>query len=297
MLALQKKAALILSFFVVGLFFLLPIEVYAQKPLVPCGLNANLSDQCQLCDLVKLVQNVIDFIILYLAAPFATLLIAWAGIKLMVFADNESERTKARQLLWDILIGFLVILLAWTIVIVIMNALVKDSKAEDSSWFRIECTARITPPMGLDQVKPGLVVITPEGAREFYTQIQAQERLNGKAAIKSGVILQGISPLAINEVIYAKEICPSCSLIVTSGLDGTHSTTGTFSSHANGYKVDLRYDATLAKIVQSGTQFEANGVRSDGALLYKNKSTGAMWALEDLGTKNAHFDIQAPKGS
>ncbi len=108
--------------------------------LVPCGRSDSLSDQCQFCHLIELIQRVINFIIVFLAAPIATLLIAFAGIKLVTQADNESSRTEAKQLLKDILVGFLWILLAWSAVIAVLNILVKDKpQGAESNWFKIKC--------------------------------------------------------------------------------------------------------------------------------------------------------------
>jgi hypothetical protein len=119
---------------------LFPNFSYAQSPLVPCGLSSNLSDQCQFCHLTELIQNVIRFIILYLAAPVATLLFAWAGMNLMIHADSEGERGKAKQLLKDIIIGFLWILFAWTVVNIILSTLVDKSQIASGSWFKIQCS-------------------------------------------------------------------------------------------------------------------------------------------------------------
>ncbi|MEK7567472.1 MAG: pilin [Patescibacteria group bacterium] len=126
-----------------SLFLLLilvtPFFASAQS-LVPCGLTDKLPNQCEFCDLIELIQRVINFIIVKLAAPVATLLIAFAGIKLIVKADNETSRTEAKQLLKDILVGFLWILLAWSVILAVLNVLVKNSPQDPSSnWFKLKC--------------------------------------------------------------------------------------------------------------------------------------------------------------
>ncbi len=118
----------------------------AQTSLVPCGLTdpvtGKLTSQCQFCHLIELIQRVINFIVVQLAAPVATLLFAWAGIRLVTQAGNEEARKQAKQLLKDVLIGFLWVLLAWSAVIAVLNILVKTSDmptGAENRWFKIQC--------------------------------------------------------------------------------------------------------------------------------------------------------------
>lgn len=127
-------------FFLIPVVFLLVPAVSEAQGLVPCGLTANLFDQCQLCDVITLITNIIKFLIIDVAAPVATLLIAWAGIKLIVFGDSDGERTEAKQLLKDVIVGFMIVLFAWTVVQMILAALVNPK--EGGAWFKIQCTGR-----------------------------------------------------------------------------------------------------------------------------------------------------------
>ncbi|MDO8492508.1 MAG: pilin [bacterium] len=248
----KKEDAAVLSLLILYLLVFLPSHfVFAQNPLVPCGITF----QCQLCDLVVLVQNVINFIILYLAAPVATLLIAWAGIKLIVNAENEGERTKAKQLLKDILVGFLWVLCAWFVVILIVGTLVKDAgvASKDSPWFKIECNRPAYGPLDtkLDQAQPGLIVFTPSGAVGAYSQIQAQEKFSSAGNISvfstgncndqnnpSCTSLQGIQPKTVDGVINLRQACgSSCSIVISGGTEVGHSEGG--ASHSAGDKVDI----------------------------------------------------------
>lgn len=140
----MKKA---LVFFAIILFlaatFATPIITYAQGfdgpgigsdgGLVPCG-NDLTKGECNFCHLIELIRRVFKFLI-YLAAPLVTLLIAWAGIKLMVNADNPSERESAKTLLKDALVGFILMLMAGFIVNLILGMLVSSSARAGTNWW------------------------------------------------------------------------------------------------------------------------------------------------------------------
>jgi hypothetical protein len=163
-----------------------------------------------------LIQNVINFIILDLAAPVATLLIAWAGIKLMINAESEDERKKAKQLLKDILVGFLWILFAWFVVILIMDTLVSDSiKGPGSSWFKIQCDRAAYGPLDTAIDQPVVMVVTPSGVvgipSSFSSTLNSTQINAGIGAvssydsyINSSAAKYGIDPATLKAIIVAE---------------------------------------------------------------------------------------------
>lgn len=100
---------------------------------VPCGTDLT-DNECNFCYLIKMIQRVFRFLI-YLAAPLVTLLIAWAGIKLIVNAENTSERENAKTLLKDALVGFILMLMAGFIVNLILGLLVSADKRPAGWWW------------------------------------------------------------------------------------------------------------------------------------------------------------------
>lgn len=100
--------------------------------IVPC--NGVL---CQMCDLVKLSQNIINFLI-GLSIPLAAALFAWAGV--LFFTSSAVDKiAKARSILTNALIGFLIAISAWLVVQTIMKAILSDKYYQ--GWNRIECVA------------------------------------------------------------------------------------------------------------------------------------------------------------
>lgn len=217
----RKIVAVVFGFLTLILFvFLFPALAFAQSPLVPCGLATDLSDQCQLCHLVELVQRVINFIVLYLAAPAATLLIAWAGIRLMVYAENETERTAAKQLLKDILVGFLWILFAWTLVIIIMNALVKDNNAKDSKWYKIDCAEGYgAPNISLDQYQGGGLDVVPVRPGENVTCTSCKAIPNGIPIKSTNACATGYNCQISSEIVL--NVLALNSQLQSAGIDSS----------------------------------------------------------------------------
>jgi Type IV secretion system pilin len=71
------------------------------------------------CSLLKAIFNDI----LILGIPIATLLIVWAGFKLVLARGNSEALNTARRNLWYIIIGIAVFLGAWTLSQIIASTL------------------------------------------------------------------------------------------------------------------------------------------------------------------------------
>ncbi len=103
----------------VAVILLAPIASYAAA-LVPCGTGGT---PCTLCDLVKLANNLIDFMLVQLAAPLATLSIIIGGILMITAGGNESQLQRGKQIFSAALIGFVIALGAWLIIDLILQQL------------------------------------------------------------------------------------------------------------------------------------------------------------------------------
>jgi len=117
-----KKFAIRNSIFAI-VFIMLIIPVFSLAytlgdPLVPpctnCGWN----------DLMTLVNNVITFILYYMAIPIAAIMFAYAGF-LMVTAGGETAgaRTKAKSIFTNAFIGLVIACAAWLIIKLILSIL------------------------------------------------------------------------------------------------------------------------------------------------------------------------------
>lgn len=91
-------------------------------PLVPCG-----GPDCDFNQLIKLIKNVINFLLFVIAAPLAAIVFAYAGFLFLTSRGNEQQISQAKQIFWSVLIGFVIAFGAWLIVDAITSALLKDS--------------------------------------------------------------------------------------------------------------------------------------------------------------------------
>lgn len=112
---IQKLIPLLILFFV-----LVPLFVNAQ--IVPCGETGG--KECGYQDLLILVNNIIDWIIM-ISFPVAAGVFAWAGFTYMTTGIVD-QKSYAKDILWKVFIGFVVILSAWIIVNTITNTLLVD---------------------------------------------------------------------------------------------------------------------------------------------------------------------------
>lgn len=108
--------------------FLLPTMATAAGmpgPIVTCtGAGGSIPCTCE--HLIQTAQNVLNTGI-YLAVFLSAVLFAWAGWKLMTgkTTGNESSIGDARKILWNVMIGLVIILAAWLIVNTLFSVLTK----------------------------------------------------------------------------------------------------------------------------------------------------------------------------
>ncbi len=109
------------------MFLVMPMFTLAQEPLVPtcpdtgCGFN----------EFIDLINNVIEFILFYMAVPIAAIMFAYAGF-LMVTAGGEAAhaRQEAKEIAMNTVIGLIFVLAAFLIVKTILSIL----GYTDASW-------------------------------------------------------------------------------------------------------------------------------------------------------------------
>jgi len=119
---------------IISLLILLsaPLSIGAAG-LVPCG------DDCDLCDLLILIQNVLDFA---LKTAFLIVIgfIVYGGFR-WIFSLGKEENLKAgQQIITNAIIGLIIILTAWVIVNTVFWA-IKQMGGDNytGTWFHIEC--------------------------------------------------------------------------------------------------------------------------------------------------------------
>jgi hypothetical protein len=88
--------------------------------LVPCGRG---TDFCTACDLYQLVHNLMNFL-MYISVPLAGLSIAIGGGFILYGAGfSEGSVSKGKEVIWDAIIGLIIILSSWLIINTIISQL------------------------------------------------------------------------------------------------------------------------------------------------------------------------------
>lgn len=108
-----------------------PVAVFAAG-IVPCG--GATQPRCDFNFLIVLAQELINFLIFYVAAPLAAVAFAIAGVMMMTARDNEQQVTKAKQVFSYVLWGFIVALSAWLVVELIVSSLVDPAHFDPSPY-------------------------------------------------------------------------------------------------------------------------------------------------------------------
>lgn len=143
-----KKSFLTASFLFVFLsLFVFPVTALAQQPgdcreggvgVVPCGCDTHDEDgnpgpdgivtgdeQCDFEDLILLINNIIEWIIIF-AISVSALLFAYAGFLYITAGGKESQISRAHNIFKNAAIGFIISVAAYLIVWTITTALVGE---------------------------------------------------------------------------------------------------------------------------------------------------------------------------
>ena len=100
-----------------------------SQPIVPCGRG---DTECHFADLIVGVSNIIDFFI-YVAAPIAAAMFAYAGFLYLLSGGSVDKRKKANSIFTNVGIGLVFVVGAWLIVKLVVAGL----GAEDSSYLNL----------------------------------------------------------------------------------------------------------------------------------------------------------------
>ena len=139
---------LLFSFLIFSFYFLIFASVLAQSylPLVPCGRTGQAP--CTRCDLFRLADNVIHFILEGLVPPVAAVLFITAGLMIVLAGANPAMYARGIAIFKNTFWGLVIIFASWMIVNTFIQSFGPD-KAK-GNWFRFTCTdTGITGPGGV----------------------------------------------------------------------------------------------------------------------------------------------------
>ncbi len=100
--------------------------------LIPCD-----GPECQACHFLQLGQNLITWFI-GIMATLAALIVAFAGFKMLTSGGNSGKVSAAKEMMTNVVIGFIIVLAAWIIVDTVMKLFLKQDVLR-GPWYQIEC--------------------------------------------------------------------------------------------------------------------------------------------------------------
>mgnify|MGYP001053266598 CR=1 FL=1 len=95
----------------------------------------NLEGGCDLCDAIKVVQNIIQMLF-ELAFLITGGMIAWGAFVFMTAASSEERVKKGRKIMTSAVIGLVIVLCAWSIINVLLHLLTGQV---NFPWHTVEC--------------------------------------------------------------------------------------------------------------------------------------------------------------
>lgn len=123
---------------------------------------------CNLCDAIEIINAIVQWVI-GIAVLLAICLMAVAGFRLVTSGGDRSAYEGAKKLLYNSLIGFIIILAAWTIIDTLLKVLATDETQEVvfGVWNEIECGGMTNQATGMpDAIDLDDTVIPPN----FYPE-------------------------------------------------------------------------------------------------------------------------------
>lgn len=97
----------------------MPVLVMAAG-IVPCG-NED-PTECDWKAVINFANNLLTYLI-GLGVLLAAIIIAWAGIQILLAQGNPGKISDAKKMMWNVVVGLTIMILAFTIIKVILTTL------------------------------------------------------------------------------------------------------------------------------------------------------------------------------
>ena len=107
------------------LFAVLPFAAHAATNGIPKQIvpeECKNPSGCGCAQLVQLAQNILGTGI-YIAVVLSAVLFAWAGLKYLTNAANPEQKSQAKEVIRNVVIGLVIILASWLVVDTLLKTL------------------------------------------------------------------------------------------------------------------------------------------------------------------------------
>ncbi len=133
----KKYKIQIITLFIFTAIFA-PAVSYAA--LVPCGTEGN---PCTLCHFYILAQNMISFMMWYIAPALAIFIVAWGGFNILIAGSDPARKQAGRKAITAAIVGLLVVFGAWVVInqflLFFSGSGGEVAKIISNPWTKVEC--------------------------------------------------------------------------------------------------------------------------------------------------------------
>lgn len=119
-----------LSLFNIPLLSLAQADDASSSKLIPCD---GIETPCDFYALVQLINNIIEYVFIYIISPVATLMIVWSGIMTVYESSQGKDPSTYKEILRKVVIGFFLSFSAWVIVKAVVFGLTPESGTTDAN--------------------------------------------------------------------------------------------------------------------------------------------------------------------
>ncbi len=278
---------------------LLPFIVSAQPIIDPSNCSGFFDfvtpDKARYCTLCDGLQAVKDGLTLLekIAVAIAGLIIAYGGILIMISGANPGKFEEGKKAIIGSMVGIAMITIAWLVINELFFVFVTQDVTK-RPWNKIPCSAEPAgfgaPPPGAvggggeggggsPQLPPGTAEAEDGAVRGQIAALDPRISYNGDCP---QTCVGGLSNNAIQGVADFQKKC-NCQVVITAGTE-IDSHKGGPASHLSGDKLDLRTGNQIDSYITGN--FTPMPNRGDGAIQYKDPSTGYVYANE-----GDHWDV------
>lgn len=135
-----------------GLFFAGDTALAAG--LVPCE-----GEGCSTCHIVQVANSMVKWLIVAMAS-IGGLVLMYAGVKMVTAGGNMGAIESAKDMMINMIIGYLILLSAWLVIDTVMKGLVGNTLPGYGPWNEIQCS---TKPQSPPLAPPATVSTQPSG--------------------------------------------------------------------------------------------------------------------------------------
>ncbi len=109
-------------------------QISLAAGFIPCG--GPDQEPCQACHMIDLTNNVISWLVLVLGT-IAAIMIVFAGFKLVTSNGNQRAMEEAKEIMSNMVIGFVIVLAGWMLVDTVLKAVLKEGVY--GVWNQVQC--------------------------------------------------------------------------------------------------------------------------------------------------------------